>query len=330
MKHFFALILIILLFSSCDDGDLTQVSFEFNNTPANACNNNTTNDFFIFKTQDRRALIVQLQESNFKNEITADKAIQPTPLVINGSTVRLIYREYSDAITSSTICSAVPAANPTVVVEREATEGTITINTTALKSEPDANGATRITGYLHTLVFKDLVFDLGDQNSQINEAFTQITYETAAIPFTPFSGLANLKSCTNDETFLFKYADKQALILDLSATDAAFLFSGESGPKVRLISAENKLTRLFFDTTTTTLTDAFFCINPTPATPAITETFTAENGVADQSGIIEVTTLDSDNGFKHTIILKNIRLAKGSLKVDMGAAYIFGEFETIN
>lgn len=330
MKHFFALILVVLVFSSCDDGDLTQVSFEFNDSRATACNNNVTNDFFIYKTQDRRALIVQIPESNFKNEISADKTTPNLPLTINSTSIRLIYREYSDVLTNKTICSAVPAANPIVVEEREATAGTIIITTTAIKSEPDANEATKITSYLHTLVFKDLVFDLGGGSTQINQAFTQVTYETPATTFTSFAGLTPVFSCTNDITFLFKYLDKQALVLDLNDTDAAFLFSGEAGPKTRLLSNTNKLTRLFFDTTVNSLTNNYFCTNPLPETPPIIDFFAAENGVVGQSGIIEVTSLPSDIGFKHTIILKKVRLAKGTLKVELGNEYIFGTFETVN
>lgn len=319
-----------LVLFSCDDGDLTQVSFEFDSSAAKACNTNVTNDFFIYKTQDKRALIIQLKEINFQNTITADLATQPTPIEIDASNVRVIYREYSGEITSATICSAVPAANPTVIEEHEATSGTFTITTTAIKSEPDATGATKITSYLHTLVFKDLVFDLGDGNSQINEAFTQVTYETNATSFTNFSGLTSLYSCENDNTFLFKYLNKQALVLDLSEADAAYLFSGASGEKIRLLSDENKLSHLFFDTTITSLSNDYFCTIPTPETPFISDLFTAENGITDQSGLIVVTSLPSDNGFKHTITLRNVRLAKGSLKVQMGDEFIFGEYETTN
>jgi hypothetical protein len=90
------------------------------------------------------------------------------------------------------------------------------------------------------------------------------------------------------------------------------------------------LKRLFFNTAVSTLTESYFCTNPAPVNPSITDAFTAENGVVGQSGIIEVTTLSSINGFKHTIVFKNIIFAKGSLKVEMGNEFIFGEFETNN
>lgn len=329
MKRFLAFLLLAVVFSSCDDGDLSQVSYEFDDTAATACSG-VNDEFFIYKTQDKRALIIQLPEINFPNRISADLSTQPTPLVIDGSDIRVIYREYSSAVTSSTICASVPPSSPTVVQEREATQGTITITTTAVKSEPDANGATKIVSYLHTLVFKDLVFDLGDGNTQINETFSQVTYKTTATAFTSFAGLTGLFSCENDTAFLFKYSADQALVLDLNDADAATLFSSEAGPKTLLISAENKLTRFFFNTEFVSLTNAYFCTIPTPETPAIIDKFTAENGVESTSGIIEVTSLASDNGYKHTIVLKNMTMIKGTLKVQMGEEYIFGEFETTN
>jgi hypothetical protein len=329
MKRFFALFLSILVFSSCDDGDLTQVSFEFDDTVAEDCGMDTDN-FFIFKTQDRRALIIQLPESSFENLISVDRPTPPLPLVIDANSIRLIYREYSDEVSINTFCSVVPVAYPAVVQEREATEGKITITTTAIRSEPDANGATRITNFLHTLVFSDLKFDLGDGNSQINEAFTQVTYLTDATPFTNFAGLTGIFSCEDETTFLFKFLNTQALILNLDPADYAFLFSDEAGPKRRLFSSETTLTHAFFNTSAASLSTNYFCANTPPGTPEVLESFNAVNGVDDVSGIIEVTTLSSVNGFMHTIVFKNVRLAKGTLNRELGNAFIFGEFETTN
>jgi hypothetical protein len=329
MKRFFALLLLTLVFSSCDDGDLTEVTFEFDDTVAKECGTGTA-DFFIYKTQDRRALIIQLPESNFKNRLSADEPSQPLPLAINGSNIRLIYREYSGPVSQSTICSVVPAANPVVTDEREASEGKFTITTTALKSEPDANGATKITAFLHTLVFTDLKFDLGDGASQINEAFAQITYQTAATSFTNFAALPLINRCDNDNTVLFKFQNTQALVLDLSVADAAVLFTSEAGPKRIVVSNDSTLKHLFYTTTTTSLTPQYFCTTPLPGTPPVAETYIAVNGVLNQSGIIEVTTLPSVNGFTHTIVFRNVQLAKGTLNVQMGNAFVFGEIETPN
>ncbi|MDD3003836.1 hypothetical protein [Flavobacterium sp.] len=328
MKQFFAFLLLTVLFSSCDDGDLSQISFEFNDTPAIACSNTT--GFFIYKTQDKRALIIQLPETSFANLVTADLNSPLQPLSINGSNIRLIYREYSNTISSSTICSSIPAAEPVVLKEYEASEGKIYINTTAIKSEPDANGATKITQYLHTLTFTDLKFELDDTNSQINEAFTQVTYLTTATPFTNFSGETGLFTCEGDNSFFYKFNPTQAMVLDLNEADANFLFTNEAGTKTKLLSNESKLFHLFFDTNTFFLTNDYFCTNPTPPTPPIVDAYTSQNGIEGESGIVEVTSLASDNGFKHTIKLKNVILVKGSLKIQLGNEFILGEFETSN
>lgn len=326
MKRFFAFIFLVLALSSCDDGDLTQVTFEFDDSLAKACGSETP-DFFIYKIQDNRALIIQLSESNFQNRVSADLTTQPDLLDIEdlNLNIRVIYREYSGEITENTLCSTIPVSNPVVVEEREATKGKIKITTTAIKSEPDANGATKIIAYSHALVFTDLVFE-----NQINEGFNQVIYQTTATAFNNFAGLNSLFSCENDDTFLFKYNPTQSLVLDLSEADAAFLFSNEAGPKTRLINDTNKLTHYFYNTDINTLNNAYFCTNPTPDTPPVIDAYFAENGIEGERGIIEVTSLASDNGFKHTIVLKKIRLVKGSLKVEMGDEFIFGEFETTN
>lgn len=329
MKQFFAPFLLTLVCLSCDDGDLTQVSFEFNDAAASQCGAGT-NDFFIYKIQNNRALIIQLPETSFPNRLSVDELNQPLPLKIEASNIRLIYREYSGAINANTMCSTIPVSNPVVVQEREATAGTITITTTAITSEPDANGATQITDFLHTLVFAGLKFDLGDGNTQINEAITQVTYQTNATPFAPFSGLSNVEFCQNDLTLFYKKDPTQALVLDLSSADAAVLFSNEAGVKSILISADSKLSHFFYNTQNVSLSNNYFCANPIPAAPLVIDAFAAENGIEGQSGSVVVTSLASDNGFKHTIVFKKVRLAKGSLKRDMGDDFIFGEFETTN
>lgn len=328
MKRFWPFLLLVFVLSSCDDGDLAQVSFDFDDTTAKQCGTGTS-DFFIYKTQDKRVLIIQIPEENFPNLLSADEDTPPETLEINGSSIRLIYREYSGTVSVNTICSTVPPATPIVVEEREATEGEITVTTTAIKTEPDANGVTQITHFLHTLVFNDLVFEIGDAK-QINEAFTQITYQTEATDFTNFSNVTGVQSCENDDTFLFKISADQALVLDLSDADAAALFTGEPGPKKRYFSDDTKLQQLFYDTSLAFLNVDYFCADQQPTNPEVIDTFTSVNGVVDQSGLIEVTSLESDNGFKHTIVLKNVRLAKGTLTRQLGNEYIFGEFETTN
>lgn len=327
MKKVLIVFLSIVLFASCDDGDLNQVSFAFNDTLAGVCGSGT-NAFFIHKTQDNRALIIQLPESNFKNSLTVDSPNPPVTLDINGGSVQLIYREYSGPITGGDLCSVIPIAEPTVVREQEAVAGKIRIITTAIKTEPDANGVTQITHFQHTLTFTDLTFDLGDGNSQVNEAIAPVRFQTVARGFTNFAGLTGVLFC--DNTFLYKYDPTQSLILDLSDADAAILFSNEAGPKRRVFSANTKLRHSFYDTALNSLSEAYFCANPTPLVPPVSEFFTAVDGVENVSGIIEVTSLASDNGSKHTIVFKNVRLAKGTLTRELGNVFVFGEFETIN
>ena len=328
MKRFFMLLVLALGFAGCDDGDLEQVSFEFDDTDARACNTGE-NDFFIFKTTDKRALMVVLDESLFPNEVSADNTT--TPITINNTSVKLIYRVYASAITDATVCSDIPASDPVVTEEYVAVAGQILINTTAIKTEVAEDGSTKITYYLHTLSFNDVTFDLGEGN-QRNESLPQITYQTTAPTFQLFSANIEISNCEGDNSFLFKSNNEQSLILNLSDATAAALFSAEAGPKTQLFDAENTLTYRFYDTTPTfnIVTEGYLCTSPTPEFPVVNNTWTAAPGVANVSGIIEVTTLPADDGFTHTITLRNVRMTKESLSFQLPTDYFFGEFETPN
>lgn len=49
-----------------------------------------------------------------------------------------------------------------------------------------------------------------------------------------------------------------------------------------------------------------------PATPTLFQEWKAAAGVAKSEGIIEVTTTTFGTGFKHTIVLKKVKIVRGS------------------
>ncbi|MDI1306166.1 MAG: hypothetical protein PSX42_15170, partial [bacterium] len=60
------------------------------------------------------------------------------------------------------------------------------------------------------------------------------------------------------------------------------------------------------------------------------EEWIAVAGVSNVSGIVEVTTTSFANGFKHTIVLKNVTMKKGNNDFKLGDNYIYGELLTAN
>lgn len=332
MKRFLGFLVLAVFFVGCDDGDLEEVSFEFDETVASPCNS-TTGNFFIYKTTDQRALILKLAENNFTRNVTADSLdIGYIELEISPTGNQLIYRTYNDNVTATTLCptSGVPASYPVVTEERIAAGGKMRIRTTVIKSEETAEGATSITQYLHTISFSDVTFNTPDGN-QRNESLPSVTYRTPAPRFI-FDELSALKTCTEgDYKLIYKNNSNQAMMLRLNEADATFLFSNDiTAPKVRYLNAENKLTHSFYSRTDITpFTDAYFCATPTPALPAVNTTWKGNDGVEDVSGIIEVVTEQiDDNEYKHTITLKNVTMARNSQNFRLRSNFVFGSIET--
>lgn len=129
MKKFYLLLLLIPLFS-CSDGELQVEALDFDNSSISFCgaavNEETT---LLFKISGREAIILELDEGLIQT--VADTTIV-SPL---GSGTRLVYRLFSEDVSSAYFCEAIPPASPVVLEEAEATEGVLTVNTTINSSD---------------------------------------------------------------------------------------------------------------------------------------------------------------------------------------------------
>lgn len=335
MKRFFSFLALAVLFTSCDDGDMQEVSFEFNDSSATACSISVNDDdFFIYKTTDQRAIILQLSEKNFSNTITVD-TLGGIPIGFDlGLRNKLIYRVYSDNVSADNICSTFPPSLPIVTEERIATGGKVSITTTALKTFNETDGSSKIAQYRHTISFSDVTFNLED-GSQRNESLPTMIYDRPAQNFFAFDGLTEVNSCSDNPKLLYRNNNSQALLLRLNDATVATLFSHTEGTKREYFSniegAENALTHLFYGSTATNpLNEAYFCNPVTPNFPIVQESWKAANGVIDESGIIEVLTEQINNGYKHTITLRNVKMVKNSQDFLLKSTFVFGIFtETI-
>ena len=331
MKRFFSFLVLAVLLTGCDDGDMQEVSFEFDESDALQCGTGTSS-FFIYKNTDQRTLILKLDEGNFINTVTSD-TLQTgfIPLEIS-STNQLIYRVYNDVITTSTICptSGVPASYPVVTEERIADGAKMQIRTSVIKSAESLEGSTSITHYLHTITFADVTFNTPD-GEQRNESLPAVTYRTPAPQFS-FDMLGNLNECAdNGHKLLFKYANDKAMSLKLNEADAAYLFSNDiTAPKVRYLNAENILTYRFFSRANINpLTDSYFCSATQPDLPAVKHVWTGNSSVDENTGKIEVLTEQiDDNLYKHTITLKNVTMARNSQNFKLRRDFVFGTIQT--
>nr|WP_315232839.1 hypothetical protein [uncultured Flavobacterium sp.] len=314
MKRVVSLLVFALLLNGCDDGDLIQEDISFEDVAAQNC---TTNDI-IYKLKDSEALILEVLGFTFPTETISQE------LDINASN-RVLYRFYNGAVTSSTICETIPPATPIVMDQWTTSGGKIVINTTAIKTTNTTDNSTKITGYNHNITFKNITF-VKSNGTQVYETFPFGDYIISATPL-PFAFNKTLEQCSSSKQ-LYDYNSSEALILDIDPALIVNEATPLNAPRTGLISdTKNKLTYRLFSGL---LTGAYFCNTTFPATPAVSEEWIAVAGVANESGIIEVTTATLGAGFKHTVVLKKAKMKKGSSDFILGDNYIYGELLTTN
>jgi PBP1b-binding outer membrane lipoprotein LpoB len=314
MKRVVSLLVFALLLNGCDDGDLIQEDISFEDVATQNC---TTNNI-IYKLKDTEALILEVVGFTFPTETKSQE------LDISASN-RVLYRFYNGAVTSSTICETIPPATPIVVDQWTTSGGKIVINTTAVKTTNTTDNSTKITGYNHNITFKNITF-VKSNGTQVYETFPFGDYVISATPL-PFAFNKTLEQCSSSKQ-LYDYNSSEALILDIDPALIVNEATPLNTPRTGLISdTKNKLTYRLFSGL---LTGAYFCNTTFPATPAVSEEWIAVAGVANESGIVEVTTATLGTGFKHTVVLKKAKMKKGSSDFILGDNYIYGELLTTN
>ena len=314
MKRVVSILILAMFLNGCDDGDLIQEDISFEDVTAQNCSSND----IIYKLKDSEALILEVAGFTFPTETKSQE------LDINASN-RVLYRFYNGAVTSSTICETIPPATPIVMDQWTTSGGKIVINTTAVKTTNTTDNSTKITGYNHNITFKNITF-VKSNGTQVYETFPFGDYVISATPL-PFAFNKTLEQCSSTKQ-LYDYNSSEALILDIDPALIVNEATPLNTPRTGLISdIKNKLTYRLFSGL---LTDAYFCNTTFPATPAVSEEWIAVAGVANQSGIVEVTTTTLGTGFKHTVVLKKVKMKKGSSDFILGDNYIYGELLTTN
>lgn len=324
MKKILGLLFLTILLNGCDDGDLTIEKIDFATVTANSCGET------IYKLNGNEAMYIKIPTSlnAFTNDVTISN--EPRVIPISGS-VSVTYRAYDGAPSAANICSSPGPIAPIATTEWIATAGNIEISTTAIYSTSETTAATRISRYVHNIVFKNIVFSK-PSGTQIYETFNFGSYNTTPtlLPFN-FSP-DDIKLCSSNQT-LYNARTNGIESLFIQNFDANLLATTNLGVvKTGLISStSNKLVYQLFSTALSTANnDDYFCESTLPDVPAINETWIAQNGVADVSGKIEVTTTTNGSGFLHTIILKAVTFQKGNSTFYYGDAILLGNLLTTN
>jgi hypothetical protein len=309
----------ILILSGCDDGNLTQEEINFEDIATQNCG---TNDV-IYKLKDKEALLVEIPQSSFTNEPSSTGT--STVLDINSSN-RVVYRFYNGTVSVNNICETIPPATPSVADQWNATAGKIQIFTTAIKTVNATDNSTRISGYNHNIIFKNITF-AKSSGTQVYETFPFGNYVTSASAL-PFLFDKTVEKCSSSN-LIYNYTSSESLTLTIDPNLIANEVTPLNSPRTGIVGTSTNVLnyRLF----TGLLTSDYFCNTNTPSTPAISQEWSAVSGVVGVSGIVEVTTTTNGPGsFKHTIVLKKVTLKKGNNDFLLGDNYAYGDLLTTN
>lgn len=314
MKRILAILSLLLFITSCDDGNLTVDVIDFSEGPIQKC---SLKDI-IYKVKGSEMMFIEIPSTYFTN----DQTLGTATIIPLSSTLKVTYRRYASETSNLNICPQAPDATPNLVEQWQATEGTIEITSTAVKTTNPTTGFTKITGYNYYIVLKNVTFEKPN-GPQVYETFVFGNYNATISPLAfGFDADADKSTCDNR---IFNFNGSEAIIFDTANFSTLFENTATTTPRTALISAANKLTYKLFNNT---VNDTYFCATTTPATPLLTQEWNALNGVEATSGIIEVTTTTLGTSFRHTIHLKRVTLKKGNSDFSLGDDYIFGSFVT--
>ncbi len=320
MKKLFSLLALALIINSCNDGDLTQETINFDTSETQSCSLNN----LIYKLKDKEALILEIPSTNFINDATPDGS--PKILNIGSSENRVIYRFYDGTVSSASICNVIPERTPIAIDQWTATSGIIQITSSAIKTTDSNTNSTRITGYNHNITLKNITFAINN-GEQIFRSLPFGDFKTTATSL-PFNFEKLLTKCSSTN-LIYDYKSNEALLLEIDPTLIANAVTPANSPRTGLINATtNKLTYRLFSGL---LTPDYFCGSTTPTSPLLSQEWNAINGIPETNGIIEVTTTtNGPNTFKHTITLKKVSLKRGNSSFSLGDSYLLGELNTKN
>lgn len=321
MKRALSLLVLLALFNACDDGNLTQEDISFDKVSIQSCSTNN----IIYKLKDQEALIMEIPKTIFPTELTA--ANDTIKLDISTTSNRVVYRFYNGKVATDNICETIAPATPVITDQWTATNGVIQIVTTAIKTTNTTDNSTRISGYNHNIVLKNVTFAKAN-GTQVYDTFSFGDY-TSSVTSLPFNFDQTLEKCTSSND-VYNYNTSEALILNIDPNLILNQATALNSPRTGLIgSSSNTLTYRLF--TGGLVTAAYFCNSTTPSTPTVSQEWKGVTGVSGTSGIIEVTTTtNGPNSFKHTIVLRKVSLQKGNSDFSLGDSYTLGELFTTN
>jgi hypothetical protein len=330
MKKILGLLLVALFFVSCDDGDLSVTNaIRYDASTLVKCNLNN----ILYKLNGDQALILEITNATDFAKIFKNEEKTKDILNIDLTTNKLLFRTYNGEVKTTNICATTTDAFPTAKEEWVAQSGKIEVKTTAIISTPNTTtNATRITGYNHAIILKDIEWLKPDGKIQLENLERPFgVFQTA--PTYPLAfgfqdnPLVFKSTCPNDNTIVAK-SGSEAMRLKLDDTSYAALFTTATTlpnePKSKPLTATNTVTYNLYNNI---IAISDFCL-PFPATrPVMLEEWKADLLTGTTTATIEVeTATETTTTVKHTIYLKGITFSNGNVTFYYGDRIKFGYF----
>lgn len=152
MKKLIAFLLCISILS-CDDGDIDIPAFEFEDTVYNCAVR--SNNYTLFRLGIAEGIILTLPESNFKEEETEETIKIPI------TDTNVIYRTFSDEVSSAYFCSDIPPTEPTILSNWTGVSGAS--NFILIDTFEELNDLDEVIGYVHEINFQNLKVEKGSE-----------------------------------------------------------------------------------------------------------------------------------------------------------------------
>ncbi|MBF4473599.1 hypothetical protein [Flavobacterium sp. HJJ] len=317
MKRFIGILCCAIAFSACDDGDLVVDTINFDEITTSTCAENN----LLFKLKGAESLILNIPAETFKEEATEKDT--PIKLDVN-STNQVVYSFYDGKVADGNVCDLIRPSTPNIKTQWDASSGVIQITTEAVKTSNVADNSSKITGYKHNIVFKNITFAKGDGTTQFYESFIFGDYLKTITPL-PLAFDKKLSLCDNYLVYEFYASESLTLKIDpkLIINEVTPIDKPRTGT-VGLVNDKLVNNKLVYRMFNSIVSSNYFCGSTDPTVPTVKEEWLGKEGT------IEVTTTTAGpNIFKHTIVLKGVTLEKGNSNFQLGDNYKYGDLETI-
>jgi hypothetical protein len=300
MKKIFGLIALAFLIG-CDDGDMTFKTFNFGNANVQTCSNSN----ILYKVSGTEALLLELDPAVFINVPTNGNL----RMVTLGGSSRLIYRNYSGTVSSSSFCADIPPASPTVIEEWTAQPG----GTISIETVEKRNTDQELIGYDHNIRLVSITYTREGETIIINDNLFGTLQKPLnySFDFLDEENVIQVSKC-DENNKLFRISADKALVLNLNPT----VFPSAAGTTEIALSVATDTNEVLLNDYTGTATSGVLCSQNPPITPVIERQWEANAGK-----LVIKTSIITGGGLRHEMLLKDVIFKN---RDNLGETFIVG------